>query len=127
MAETLDLSRTSPQVVLHSERLARARAQLRGHGLDFLVVGPSADLYYLTGIQNRPSERLTVLLLPQEGPAHVVLPAFEAPSLPPLPPDVQVVPWGESDNPARLVASLLAGPTGHPGGAHYTVGASDRL
>lgn len=127
MAETLDLSRTSPEVVLHSERLAYARAQLRGHGLDFLVVGPSADLYYLTGIQNRPSERLTVLLLPQEGPAHVVLPAFEAPSLPLLPPDVQVVPWGESDNPARLVASLVAGPRGHPGGAHYTVGASDRL
>lgn len=127
MPDTLDLSHTPPEVVLRSERLAHARAQLRAHGLDYLVVGPSADLYYLTGIQNRPSERLTALLLPQEGPAHIVLPAFEASSLPPLPPDAQVVPWGESDNPARLVASLVAGPTGHPGGAHYTIGVSDRL
>ncbi|MDQ3705789.1 MAG: Xaa-Pro peptidase family protein [Chloroflexota bacterium] len=127
MPDTLDLSQTPAEVVLHSERLAYARAQLRAHGLDYLVVGPSADLYYLTGIQNRPSERMAVLLLPQEAPAYIVLPAFEAPSLPPLPPDVQVVPWGESDNPARLVASLVAGPTGHPGGAHYTIGVSDRL
>ncbi|MDQ3928999.1 MAG: Xaa-Pro peptidase family protein [Chloroflexota bacterium] len=127
MSDTLDLSHTPAEVVLHSERLAYTRAQLRAHGLDYLVVGPSADLYYLAGIQNKPSERLTALLLPQEGPAYVVIPAFEAPSLPDLPPDVQVVPWGESDNPARLVASLVAGPTGHPGGAHYTIGVSDRL
>ncbi|MEA2573702.1 MAG: hypothetical protein QOH93_1000 [Chloroflexia bacterium] len=127
MPDTIDLSHALPEVVLHGERLAFARAQLRAHGLDYLVVGPSADLYYLTGIQNRPSERLTILLLPQEGPAYVVLPAFEAPSLPALPPDVQAVPWGESDNPARLAASLVAGPTGHPGGAHYTIGVGERL
>ncbi|HEY0069527.1 MAG TPA: Xaa-Pro peptidase family protein [Chloroflexia bacterium] len=127
MPDTVDLAGTPPEVVLHSERLAHARAQLRAHGLDYLVVGPSADLNYLTGITNRPSERLAALLLPQEGPAYVVLPAFEAPTLPTLPPDVQVVPWGESDNPARLLASLVARPTGHPGGAHYTIGVSDRL
>lgn len=127
MPDTLDLSHTPLDVVLHSERLAYARAQLRAHGLDYLIVGPSADLYYLTGIQNRPSERLAALLLPQESPAHLVIPAFEAPTLPELPPDVQIVPWGESDNPARLLASLVAGPTGHPGGAHYTIGVSNRL
>lgn len=127
MSETLNLAGTPPEVVLHSERLAHARAQLRAHALDYLIVGPSADLYYLLGAQTRPSERMAVLLLPQEGPASIVLPAFEAPSLPQLPPDVQVVPWGESDNPAKVVATLVGGQPRHPGGAYFTIGVSDRL
>ena len=127
MSETLNLAQTPPEIVLHSERLARARAQLRAHALDYLLVGPSADLHYLIGAQTRPSERMAVLLLPQEGPASVVLPAFEAPSLPQLPPDVQVVPWGESDNPAQVVASIVGGQPRHPGGAYFTIGVSDRL
>jgi Xaa-Pro aminopeptidase len=113
---------------VYARRLARARSLLHAQGLDFLLVGPSADMFYLLGAQQRPSERMSVLLLPQEGPAHMVLPAFEAASLPELPPDVQVTTWGESDNPARLVAGLIASSNGgRPGGVECTIGVSDRL
>ncbi|MEO5951999.1 MAG: aminopeptidase P family N-terminal domain-containing protein, partial [Chloroflexia bacterium] len=66
-------------------RLVRVRALMHMHGLDFLLVGPSADMVYLTGAHMRPSERLAVFILPQVGPPHFVVPFFEAPSLPTLP------------------------------------------
>ena len=58
----------------------------------------------------------------------MVLPEFEAASLPPLAPEVQVTTWGESDNPARLVANLIASASGaQPGGTNCTIGVSDRM
>ncbi|MBF6613729.1 MAG: aminopeptidase P family protein [Chloroflexi bacterium] len=112
----------------YAQRLAQARALMHAVGLDYLVIGPSADLLYLLGAHNRPSERLTLLLLPQEGPAHMVLPAFEAATLPELPQEVQVTTWDESANPARIAANLLVAGSGiGPGGMHCTVGVSDRL
>jgi Xaa-Pro aminopeptidase len=115
-------------IEVYNSRLARARSLMHPHGLDYLLVGPSADLYYLVGAQHRTSERLALLLLPQEGPGHMVVPFFEAPSLPPLPRDVQVATWDEDQNPARLVANLISSATGtHPGGAHVTIGVSDRV
>src|SRR6266568_5760365 len=112
----------------YGERLARVRALMHGSGLDLLVVGPSADLTYLTGAHLRPSERFAALLLPQEGPATIVVPGFEAASLPPLPDGVTVRAWGESDNPARIAAGIIAESIhAEPGGANVTIGVSERL
>src|SRR5436190_11532001 len=110
---------------VYAQRLARAKSLLHTQGLDYLLVGPSADMFYLIGAKQRPSERLSLLVIPQEGPAHMVLPGFEAASLPELPSDVQVATWGESDNPARLVANLITGGSG--GGNDCTIGVSDRV
>src|SRR6478672_10150727 len=107
----------------YSERLAKVRALMHGPGLDFLVVGPSADLTYLTGAHLRPSERLAVLVLPQEGPACIVVPGFEAASLPELPQGVTVRPWGETESPTRIAAGIIAECVhAKPGGADVTIG-----
>ncbi|MDQ6693939.1 MAG: aminopeptidase P family N-terminal domain-containing protein, partial [Chloroflexota bacterium] len=118
----------STNLKIYITHLQRARTQLKAHALDYLLVGPSADLFYLTGARLRPSERLSMLVVPQEGPASLVLPNFEAAGLPSLAPEIQVVTWGESANPARQVASIIAGShVQNPGGAHFTIGVSDRL
>ncbi|MEO8288741.1 MAG: Xaa-Pro peptidase family protein [Chloroflexota bacterium] len=112
----------------YGERITRVRVLMRTNGLDFLVVGPSADLTYLTGAELRPSERLAVLILPREGPSTIVLPGFEASSLPPLPPGVSVRTWGESDNPAHITAGIIADSMHtKPGGANVTIGVGERL
>jgi Xaa-Pro aminopeptidase len=113
---------------VYAKRLEKARASMHTHGLDFLLVGPGADLLYLIGAQSRQTERLTLLIVPQEGPATILLPAFEAATLPSLPKDVQVVTWGESDNPARLAAGIISSVNSvHPGGMYCTCGVSDVL
>ncbi len=109
-------------------RLARLRGLMGGSRLDYLVVGPSADLLYLLGSKQRTSERLALLVVSREGSAYMALPTFEATSLPALPDEVRVETWGESDNPAGLVADLIRSGGGEmPGGKGFTIGVSDRI
>ena len=112
----------------YEARLHGVRALMHMHGLDFLVVGPSADMVYLTGAHTRPSERLAAVILPQLGPGYFVTPAFEAASLPEMPEGTQVKTWGETDNPSALAANIIADSLhGQPGGLNCTIGVGERL
>lgn len=112
----------------YEARLNGVRALMHMHGLDFLVVGPSADMVYLTGAHTRPSERLAAFVLPQLGPAYFVTPAFEAASLPTMPDGTQVKTWDETDNPSALAASIIADSLhSGPGGVNCTIGVGERL
>ena len=62
-----------------TERTARARARMRELGVDVLLLSVGPDLPYLTGYEAMPLERLTMLVLPAEGPAALVVPRLEAP------------------------------------------------
>ena len=116
------------ETAAYANRLVKARNSMHAHGIDFLLVGPGADLLYLIGAHSRPTERLTLLIISQDGPATILLPAFEAATLPSLPQDVQVVTWGESENPARIAAGIIASVNGvHPGGLHCTCAVGDVL
>jgi Xaa-Pro aminopeptidase len=107
------------------ERLARARKELEARGLDALLLGPSADLRYLTGHQAPPLERLTLLVLPAVGEARLVVPALEAPlardHLGDL--DLEVAAWQETDDPVALVRATLDA----AGAAAGRLGVGDQL
>lgn len=60
-------------------RLDRARTVMRDRGIDALLVGPSADLFWLIGYRGVPLERLTMLVLPAAGQPVLVVPQLEAP------------------------------------------------
>jgi Xaa-Pro aminopeptidase len=91
------------------QRLARARKELGERGLDALLLGPSADLRYLTGYQAPPLERLTLLVLPAAGEARLIVPALEAPlardHLGDL--ELEVTAWRETEDPVALVRDAL--------------------
>jgi Xaa-Pro aminopeptidase len=93
-----------------AERLARARKEQAERGVDALLLGPSADLAYLTGYRPPALERLTMLVVPAHGDARLVVPALEAPlardHLGEL--EVEVAAWPETDDPVRLVTGALA-------------------
>jgi len=71
-----------------ADRRTRAAAKLRERGFGALLVSPSADLFYLSGYQMFPSERLTCLVLDADGTATMVCPALEAPRATVAAPDV---------------------------------------
>jgi Xaa-Pro aminopeptidase len=89
------------------ERLVRVRAEMARRDMDVLLVGPSADLRYLTGLDLRPSERLTLLVVPADGAPRLVMPRFELPGVSGLPPAIIPLPWDDGEDPAPAVASLL--------------------
>ena len=75
-----------------------------------LLVSPGADPRYLVGHPAPPQERLTCLVLPAAGSAHLVVPALDrdaaAVSIRGLG-GVEVRSWREEEDPVALVASLL--------------------
>ncbi len=59
--------------------MARARARMVELGVDALLLSLGADLPWLTGYTAMPLERLTMLVLPADDEATLVVPAQEAP------------------------------------------------
>jgi Xaa-Pro aminopeptidase len=90
-------------------RLDRVRAAMASHGVDALLLSLGADLPWLTGYQAMPLERLTMLVLPVDAEACLVVPGLEAPRVEPDPEVFSLRPWAESDDPVEIVAGLLGG------------------
>lgn len=91
----------------HLQRLERVREQLRTNGVDVLVLGPSADLYYLTGFDAHLSERLNLLVVPVEGMPSLVAPVLEAPLIGDARSLVEVHTWLDHEDPDALAAKVI--------------------
>ncbi|HVE99635.1 MAG TPA: Xaa-Pro peptidase family protein [Mycobacteriales bacterium] len=105
------------------DRLARAQAATADAGLDALLITPGADLRYLTGYDALPLERLTCLVLPASGDAALVVPTLERPRAVESPAGqlgIEIVGWGETEDPFALTAGRL-------GGTATAVGVADRM
>jgi Xaa-Pro aminopeptidase len=86
-------------------------------GVDALLLSLGADLPWLTGYEAMPLERLTMLVLPADDGATLVVPRLEAPRVH----DEQLFairPWAETEDPVRLVGELV--------GARSSLAISDR-
>jgi Xaa-Pro aminopeptidase len=93
---------------VYRERLGRARAAMFEQDIDVLLLSVGHDLPYLTGYQAMPLERLTMLVLPRDGEATLVVPRLEAPRVVPLPGLFTVRPWDETEDPVGIVATLAS-------------------
>ena len=94
-----------------ADRVARVRRRMEDEGVDVLLVSLGADLPYLTGYEAMPLERLTMLVLPVDGEATLVVPRLEAPRVEERPEVFALRPWEETEDPVAIVAGL-AGPAG---------------
>jgi Xaa-Pro aminopeptidase len=88
-------------------RAARVRSRMAEVGVDVMLLSVGPDLPYLTGYEAMPLERLTMLVLPRDGEATLVVPALEAPRVAERPDVFAVRPWGETDDPVAIVADLV--------------------
>ena len=87
-------------------------------GVDVLLLSVGADLPWLTGYRAMPLERLTMLVVPADGDATLVVPTLEAPRVVEQPEVFRLEAWDETDDPVALVAELA--------GAARTVAVGDR-
>jgi Xaa-Pro aminopeptidase len=74
-------------------------------GVDALLLSVGPDLPYLTGYEALPLERLTMLVVPRDAEAVLVVPALEAPRVQERPDVFRLEPWGETQDAVALVAS----------------------
>ena len=104
---------------VHADRLARARDGVAASGAGALLIGIGADLRYLTGHTAHPLERLTMLVLPADGPTTLVAPRLEAMAAAASPAAsaglLDVIAWDETDDAYSVVAGELAAAGVDPG------------
>ncbi len=79
------------------------------HRVDVTLVSVGLDMPYLIGYQAMPLERLTMLIVPLEGKATLIIPRLEAPRVHSLPTVFDVVAWNETENPVRITADIVRG------------------
>ena len=89
------------------DRLARVRAAMAEAGVDCLLLSLGADLPWLTGYTAMPLERLTMLVLPADSDATLVIARLEAPRVAEDPDVFTVLPWDETEDPVEVVARLV--------------------
>ena len=92
---------------IFAERLERARQAMRAQGVDVALLSLGLDMPYLTGYNAMPLERLTMLVLPANGDAVMVIPRLEAPRVKPMPNVFSLFPWNETDDPVAITAELV--------------------
>ncbi len=103
---------------MHRARFEKVRARMAEVGLDALLLSLGADLPWLTGYEAMPLERLTMLVLPADGEATLVVPRLEAPRVE-VPDELFALrPWAETEDPVAVVAELV--------GARAALAVSDR-
>ncbi|NLV54321.1 MAG: aminopeptidase P family protein [Acidimicrobiales bacterium] len=93
-----------------SERFDRVRRAMAADGVDVLLLSVGPDLPWLTGYEAMPLERLTMLVVPCDGDATLVVPRLEAPRVAERPDDFGLRPWGETEDPVAIVADLAGAP-----------------
>lgn len=87
-------------------------------GVDTLLLSLGADLPWLTGYEAMPLERLTMLVLPVDGDATLIIPKLEALRVEQDPELFAMRQWTELESPTMIVADLV--------GARTNIGISDR-
>jgi Xaa-Pro aminopeptidase len=97
----------------YEARLAAAREALTAAHADALLVGVGADLRWLSGYEALPLERLTMLVLPRDGHAALLVPRLElaraACAEAVEDGAVGLVGWDETDDPVALIPPIVAG------------------
>lgn len=87
--------------------MTKVREAMAEQGVDALLLSHGADLPWLTGYRAMPLERLTVLVLPIDDRAVLVVPELEAPRVPDPGGLFEVYPWAEGEEPVSHVSAAL--------------------
>ena len=107
MAERADFGARLALSTMFTQRLARAREKMTTDGVDVLLLSVGADLPYFCGYEAMPLERITMLVVPRDGDATLVVPGLEASRVTPRPEVFTVRPWSETEDPIALIAALM--------------------
>lgn len=78
--------------------------------IDVLLLSVGPDLPYLIGYEAMPLERLTMLVVPRDAAATLVVPRLEGPRVVERPGVFDLRLWDETDDPVEIVTRLTGSP-----------------
>lgn len=95
---------------------------MEADGVDVLMLSVGSDLPYFCGYEAMPLERITMLVVPRDGDATLVVPGLEAARVTERPDVFSVEGWGETEDPIALIAGLAGPATNVAVGDHMWAG-----
>lgn len=94
-------------VSVYQSRIARVRQEMVRTQVDALILSVGHDMPFLMGYHAMPLERLTMLVIPQQGEVSLVIPLLEAPRVHEMPAVFSTIAWNETDDPVAITHGLL--------------------
>lgn len=92
---------------MFAERMSRVRAAMSEQGVDALLLSVGPDLPWLIGYEAMPLERLTMLVVPVDAEARLVIPGFETARVVEHPELFSIDGWAETDDPIQRVVDTV--------------------
>jgi len=84
------------------QRQRRTQADMKSSGFDLAIITPGPNLRYLTNFKANALERITALVL-SHNEAWMIVPELEFHAATEFFKELQVIPWGELDDPYQLI------------------------
>jgi len=100
-------SAMSTTLEAHADRIARLQKELHAKKVDVMILGPSADLFYLTGFDAHLSERLNLLVVPSTGRPTLIVPVLESPLIGESRKLAITRSWADHEDAFSLAASVI--------------------
>lgn len=89
------------------QRVDRVRSAMAEQGVDVCLLSVGPDLPWLTGYEAMPLERLTMLVVPRDARATLVVPVLERPRVRPRDEIFAIRSWSETEDPIAIVSDLI--------------------
>ena len=86
---------------IYSQRMEKVREKMNERGIDVFLSGPSSNLFYLTGYNVGPDERLLLLALPKDSDPFLIANLLYKEQTKSLPVKKQVF-WKDGEDPFKL-------------------------
>jgi Xaa-Pro aminopeptidase len=107
--QTRCMSAPALDTSIYLDRMNKVRAAMNEHDIDTVLLSIGQDMPYLSGYLAMPLERLTMLVVPRDGEATMVIPGLEAARVVEQPGVFTLLPWSETEDPSAIVGKLAAG------------------
>ncbi|MEC9091884.1 MAG: Xaa-Pro peptidase family protein [Planctomycetota bacterium] len=96
------------QVGEFQERIQKCQSLMQQNDIDAIYLHAGTNLFYFTGLQWNPSERMVAAVLPAEGKPCYIAPRFELDTLKDYwQIECEIYAWDEHENPYQRVSELL--------------------
>lgn len=90
-----------------SERVKRVRQIMAEKDIDYLVLAPSANMLYLTGLKTVADERFQAVLLPKDGKLTLILPEMYRDTVDGAPGNFALLTWSDHQDPLELIRKVV--------------------
>jgi Xaa-Pro aminopeptidase len=101
------MSATVTNPSLFQERCQRAQAVMAEQGIDYLFIGPGADLQYLIGTPGMDNERMMLFVVPQQGDPAMIVPALEKLATSKYASFFELLDWTDAEGPQGRIKQLV--------------------